>query len=388
MNKAFLSYFFSYLFHSKTRQRLVFIAIAGLFLSSFSLIVLHSVMGGLQDGLIRRSKNVEGHFVVQILGDEKSLSTQLISELSTANIKYFAEYEIELLARNEGRLTPIILHGVDTSKELAPFLQQKDMKGIILGADLGSKLQADFFTQINLISPAHTDPILGDIPRQVGVDVTDFFSSELTEIDLFNAWVRLPLVQNLIRERSMNTIRFYDDTVFEKVASIVSEIDSPFLKLEKWEDKHEALVWSLGLETTVMLILFVCMTFLISITITAGFLIFFDKIKKDLASFWILGSSKEAIMKMASQFCNLVSLLTCFLGLAAGLLTLFLLDNYSTNIMPDVFMERSLPINVTASGIAISVFIPYLISVSFSLFSLSHFKRENHSFLEIVRNVG
>jgi lipoprotein-releasing system permease protein len=385
----FLKYFLGYIFHSKTRQRLIFIAIVGLFLSSFSLLVLESIMGGLQDGLIKRSKSVHGEFEINIKNDEDgSKGTKLVAELTTLEIPYYAEYEIELLIRNERHLSPIILHGIDTSKEYPPFLRGKDLEGIILGADLGAKVQADFYTTLEIISPAHTDSFFGDIPRQVGTEVSDFFMSELSEIDLYHAWVRLSLVQNLIRESRFNKIRIYDRQYLPVIKDLLANEFDDSVSLRTWEDINDALVWSLNLETTVMMLLFISMSLLISVTVTSGFMIFFDKVKKDFASFWILGSSRKNIMRLSSWFLNIVSFFTCLAGIGFGLLFLMALDHFGPEVMPDVFVERRLPIKITAEGILVAFGVPYLISYAFSIFSLNYFKKENTSFLEIIRNVG
>jgi lipoprotein-releasing system permease protein len=388
MFKHFLRYFVGYIFHSKTRQRLILIAITGLFLSSFALLVLDSVMGGLQKGLIERSKQVEGEFVIQITQDHETLGTKLQAELTTLEIPYYAEYEIELLARQGQHLTPIILHGVDLQNEPPPFLKEKDLKGVVLGADLGVKLGADFYSSVQFISPAHVDSFLGDVPRQVSAKVSDFYLSELGEIDAFNAWVRLPLVQNLIRANKINKVRIYDREYLPIIENLIANEFPESVRIKTWEQVHQALVWSLNLETKVMLILFICMTFLIAITITSGYMIFFDKIKRDLASFWILGSSREDIMKLSRYLCHAVSFVTCALGVVCALGFLWVLDNYGIEVMPDVFVERKIPVNISWQGISIALIVPYVISVIFSYFSVSYFKKENHSFLNIIRNVG
>ncbi|MBL7665334.1 MAG: ABC transporter permease [Bacteriovoracaceae bacterium] len=384
----FFKYFLNYIFRAKTRQRLIFISIIGLFLSSFALLVMSSVMGGLQKKLIERSKKVEGEFLVKIHDEDSYAAVKLMAELSTLEVPYFAEYEIELLLKSGNQISPTVLHGLEQSR-LPDFIKDKDFKGIILGADLGSKLQIDFYSQMGLISPAHTESFLGDIPRQELTEVSDFFVSELNEIDLYHSWTRLALVQNLIRKHAINRLRFYDRSYLPVVEKLLKkEFGTDEVTLQTWEDVHEALVWSLNLETTVMLILFISMSFLIAMTITSGFMIFFDKVKRDFASFWILGSSNHTLMRMARNLCNLLSLVSCLIGVAIGLVFLWLMDHYAPNVMPAVFVERKIPILITWQGIIMAFVIPYCISMVFSFFSLSFFRKENSSFLEIIRQVG
>lgn len=66
---AFISYFIKYIFHSKTKQRLIYLTIVGLFLSSMSLIILQGIMQGLQGKMIRRSKFVSGDFILNVKED-------------------------------------------------------------------------------------------------------------------------------------------------------------------------------------------------------------------------------------------------------------------------------------------------------------------------------
>ena len=119
MNIYFYKYFFGYIFKSKTRQRLLFIAVAGLFLSSFSLLVIQSIMGGLQSGLIARSKNVLGQGEMA-LGPEDNYE-EIFTTLRGESLAFYPEYEIELMAKKGNFVSPVVLHGVDFSTVLHQF---------------------------------------------------------------------------------------------------------------------------------------------------------------------------------------------------------------------------------------------------------------------------
>ena len=376
----FYRYFFGYIFKSKTRQRLLFIATAGLFLSSFSLLVIQSVMGGLQSGLIARSKNVMGDGVMEL--QEGQNYQAVFEKLQNANIGFYPEYELELMAKNGPYLAPVILHGSEFSRATPPFLKDKDKSGVILGSELAGALNAYFGASLRFISPAHLDRLFGDVPRHVSDEASDFFLSELTEIDSVHAWTRASLVQNLVRKRAYNKIRFYGPEDFSSAKEIFPEA-----RFKSWEEQNQSLVWALGLETNVMLFLFVSMTLLVALCVTSGFLIFYDKIKVDLMSLWVLGQSKKRVLRLSFVFGQFLSLVFCGLGLGAGLGVLALLSAGQFNFMPDFFVERSIPVKITAFGLVSSFIVPYLVASVFSYFSFSFFKKENSSFIQNIRKI-
>lgn len=388
MNIYFFKYFFTYLYKSKTRQRLLFIAVVGLLISSFSLVVLQGIMGGLQNGLINRSKVVLGQGYINLYSSpDRQIYHDLIDELQSKKLSFYPEYELELMVKKDNRLSPVILHGVDYKYGVPPFLKKKDTNSTVMGSDIANKIGAYFESKITFISPAHVDTLFGDVPRQVSNKVSDFYMSELEEIDALHAWVRLPVVQNLIRKREINKLVFYDKNDLAIATKIV---ESKFLTLSitTWEEMNRSLVWALALETNVMLFLFVGMSFLVAICITSGFMIFFDKIKTDLISFWILGKSQEDLFKLSYLLTHLISFVFCFLGVLLGVAFLYVLEHNDFNFMPKFFVERRIPVQLEATKIIIAFCVPYLISVVFSYFSFNIFKRESSSFLKIIRNAG
>lgn len=384
----FFSYFFSYILRAKTRQRLLFIAVTGLFLSSFSLMVIQGIMGGLQQGLIARSKGVHGSHLI-IFDEVTSESLSDIKEiLRKEAIPFYSELEVEVMLRNKNFVAPGKLHGIDLEDERPAFLMDKDFEGLVMGSELASRIKLQFLDEVQVIAPGVTDALMGEVPRFVSETLSDYLYTELTEVDDFEIWARIGMVQNLVRKMGVNQIRLFGEVrpdVLKRVMNVATMVPKRILS---WEDMNEALVWSLNLETKVMLFLFISMSLLVAIAITSGLLIFYSKIRKDLMSFWILGMSQKTIITLCFRFTVILSAFTVVIGGLCGYFTLKLIEKYGHDIMPDIFVERQLPVQLDFSNIVISLFIPFGISIIFSYFSFLNFRKENQSFVAIVRSLG
>ena len=381
---TYLKYFFTYIISAKNRQRLLILAVVGLFLSSFALLVLQSTMGGLQNKLMERSKAVIGRATLLFkVADNDPRLLDVQKKLDQLHLSYTREYEIELMLRYQTYLTPVIVHGIDQKSYLPSFYNNDHKSEAIMPMELAYKVGVAPPESLQLISPSHVDGLMGDIPRAQTIKIEKTFSSDVPEIDMYHLWVRLPLIQNLIQSRSINRIRIYSNGDFSTLKKELPD----WVQFKTWEDENRTLVWALNLESTVMVFLFAAMSLLVSLCISSGLLIFFNKIKTDLSSFWILGASFEKINRSTKYFLHLMSFTSIVSGMLFALLFLYLFDHYAPEIMPDVFVDRKIPILITTKGLMISFFVPYLISSVFVTFALNQFKRE-HNLLDHVRSIS
>lgn len=381
---AFYRYFLNYLFRARTRQGLLFLALAGLFLSSSALMIIQGIMGGLQRGLIARSKSYHGVGVVRF--HDPAIEASSWEKFKTKKWSFARELQTEVLVRHEGHVSPLILHGVDLNGMRPAFLQKKEMSGIVLGADLAQKLRTTFFADVRLISPATTEALMGEIPRQLAVGVSDYVLSDVMELDSMHGWVRLSLVQNLLRRRGADRWRFYSFDAWNQIQKILHPSET--VQFISWEDQNQTLVWALNLETRVMLSLFGAMALLVALAITTGLFLFFAKIRPDLASFWLLGLSVKKIERLVLGFVLQLSFVVCLLGVAVGGIFLVILERYGHELMPDIFVERHFPIEINLQLVTIAFCVPFLISLIFTLFSFIQFRRDNPSFIQLVRGSG
>lgn len=384
----FFRYFFTYILRAKTRQRLLFIAVTGLFLSAFSLMVIQGIMGGLQQGLIARSKSIHGTQLIIFDSITDEPLTEIKDILTKENIPFYSELEIEVMLKHKNFVAPAKLHGLDLNDERPVFLQEKDFKGLVMGSELASKIKLQFLDDVQIIAPGVTDSLMGEVPRFISETMTDYLYTEISEVDDFEVWARAGLVQNLVRQNGINQIRIFGEvkpSVLEKIQNLQTTVPKRILS---WEKMNEALVWSLNLETKVMLFLFISMSLLVAIAITSGLMIFYSKIRRDLMSFWILGMAQKKLIKLCFKFTLILSAVTVFIGGIFGYITLKLLENFGHDLMPDIFVERELPVQLDFSHIVVSLLIPFGISLIFSYFSFANFRKENQSFVSIVRSLG
>ena len=386
MITPFIRYSFRSLFLARSGQKLLLLALIGLFLSCFSLLVLHSTMGGLQRSLETRSKRVAGHGELRLKEKSLEFSQHVHQFLKAHKVGHWREYELELLVRRKGHLSPLIIHGIEWDKGVPPYLEGKDISGLVLGADSIQRLQAQRGDQLHLISPAHLDPLLGGIPRQVSDSVSDLVSTDVPEVDAFHGWVRDSLIHNLIQKVEYNKIRLY--THAPKIMAKLQKQYGNKLQYHSWEHINQTLVKALRLETTVIIFLFVAMTLLVAISISSGLFIFYQRIQREMVGFWILGASEKKLTQASQLFIHLMGLATCGLALLTALVFLQVMDSWSPTIMPDIFVDRKIPVHITGTGILLSFLIPYTVAVLFSHLSLSHWKRGQESYLTRLRSLS
>jgi ABC-type antimicrobial peptide transport system permease subunit len=84
----------------------------------------------------------------------------------------------------------------------------------------------------------------------------------------------------------------------------------------------------------------------------------------------------------------MLSALVCAAGVGLGSVLLLALTRAGATLMPDVFVERSLPVQFSPVSMLVAFLVPFLIALVFSLWSLWLFRKENRTFIHLVRGAG
>ncbi len=361
------SFFFKKLLRG--RNNLLLIAVGGLALSALSLLVLQSTMGGLQNKLMLRSKEALGRFYLPFSEGEESKLEDITKRLSAEGLVFSREYFLEGLIRHEGYISWAKISGLD-SRFSHPRIPLGPEGALVLGDNLARFISAYQGDVVSLISPAHVISFLGDVPRQLSAPLSGFRETQVADFDSHYVLASDSLVFRLTGKKAYNLIRIFSQIEREALERIAPH------RVETWEERNQTLLWALQLESTVMLLLFWGMTVLVSLSITSGLMIFFDKIRVELVSLWILGLPKRKILFRAKGFLFLLGFFSTLLGLLGGLGLLYILKNFGGEILPAVFVDRKIPVRISGEALFISFAIPFFVSVFFSLWSLRLFKRD------------
>lgn len=364
-------------------------ALASLVISSFSLLSVQSVLKGLQSNRIERGKQTLGRYISDLGKDFDYVEVKEL--LDERDYEYGFEYEFEGLIRLEGYLAPVIFHGIiENSSSLLPkaLAHWPKRNEILMSPYLARKIYAGIEDRIQLISPAHTDTFFGELPRFKSLDIESFTDSMDPDIDEFHAWGHAYSGFSIAKSKKFNKLRVYTKLSPQEVSDLRAHIEGEGGRFHTWEELNQNLVYALALENNVVLFLFLATIVLVTFSIISGLSIFYARVRNDFASFWILGMSMNHIKKYGGLNIGLITTAAIAIGNFLSFVVLKLLVQFSPQIMPAMFVDRSLPVKFETSSFIYSFLVPVGITLVFTLLSNWRFFKDNGNFMTFVKKVG
>ena len=151
-------FFFRFIIKRKNRQGLLNLVLLGLLLSSMSLLILQSIMGGLQNNLKGRSKNIIGEKIIILNLEDSEVINSLMWSFKRKGIRFRFENEHEGLVKFKDIITPVVLHGVFEGSSHDPL-----KNGPYVPYELLDILTAYPGASLEFYSPSYTDSFFSDL---------------------------------------------------------------------------------------------------------------------------------------------------------------------------------------------------------------------------------
>lgn len=369
MNKLSLLIAGRYLLGARTEKNIsvmVIICFLGIFIGSFALVLVASIMNGFEKvthaklqgvhaQVIMRSEGneLDAHKILLIITNEfplieaasPSATKQIILQKPGTNDMSNAVILKVINPRDEQK-TSTLAHTVVTSenskKDLSALLNDAH---IILGTKLARTLGIKVGDGINILFVDH-EKISGKritLEKKEAI-VSGLFSTGIEEFDAGLAVGSFELAQKLFGHIGVDQINIKLAPHADEQA-IQTALQKRFgLEVFSWKDLYPALVAALKLEKYAMVFILALIALVASMNIIS--LVFMQIIQKrpDIAIYKAMGMHTNTIISLFMGMGIALAVCACMAGLLAGFLAGFLLQTYPFIRLPDTYYVSHLPI--------------------------------------------
>lgn len=383
-----------YLFSNRQRfvPLLTLVAVSGITLGVWSLMVVLSVMRGFQSELNQRWIGLNSHLSVAKFplqgSDYQSLKKILAAWPEVSEVAATVEGEVIVQVPKEGEFQAAAakLKGVERlaqdflSKvqiyptELPDFenAAKEEPPPLMGGDELLSLLgvHPDFEETVTVVYPLGEIGPTGDfLPKQKKFKVTHVFRTGLYEWDSYRLLVPLHEAQALLGDQGETSLQIWlknlsDLSKVEKRLRLQTPPQYPVMSFAK---QNQRLFAALKLERIAMTLLLILFGLIASFSITGLLLMFLSAKRRDLAILRSIGLSMRGARHIFLHLGFLLGGIGALLGGLLGGLTCYLLDRYPIPL-PSTYYLDHLPVQFHLPQMAVIMVIGLLLALVSSLY--------------------
>jgi lipoprotein-releasing system permease protein len=357
------------------------LSIFGIGVGVSSLIVVLSVMNGFNRSIRERKFSIEPHLVV--LFDQKSMkdvkehpATRWIESQKQIKMSISETQDI-ILRSSDGFVQGAIAQGVSdetlrllykTKRQPLEKKQKVDTVlkpgEILVGVGLGDIMGLFEGDQVVALSPESLLTAQDGAKNFESLKVKDFIQTDIEDIDTRKIYYQIDETLTRFRktaslERTIE-LRIPDAENFQPVKT---KIENFGVKVDSWQDRNSNLFYSLKLEKFVVGLLLGLSTLIASFSLVTVMVLLVTQKRKDIGLMLALGFHPLSLRKVFVQVGVFLGSLGIFGGAFGGLLVSFLIKKYSHGLLPNIYEDTTLPVEVHMSQVILVVSIACVVSL-------------------------
>jgi lipoprotein-releasing system permease protein len=356
------------------------IAIGGVFVGVAALVIVMSVMSGLQRDLRDKILTNTPHLLIQKYNSQPISDYQKVIETlrRTPGITGAAPfiYTEGIIGHGRGRNEGAVIRGVDPNledhvsdahRQIASgrydLLQSPDepYPKIVIGYLLADRLGAFPGDTLTLTTPeaATVSPLHGMVPKLQKFILAGTFKSGLFEYDSKFVYASLPAIQEYLEAGDIAygiSARVSDIWDARDIGErAVAQLDGPYYATT-WIELNQPLFSALKLEKRAMFIILVLIVLVAAFNIISTLtMIVMDK-TKEIGILRSMGMQSRGIRRIFVYQGALIGVVGTGLGLLVGLAAAFLLARYRFISLPgDVYFIDTLPVSIEPFNLSLIV---------------------------------
>ena len=326
------------------------LAIIGLSIGLFSLILTLSIIKGFENVLDKKLSSIDGKIRVQnILGKPISESGNIDSLLSNIELPLEIAPYIRGIAtiRQGGYTDGIIIEGVNKIPEQTYFDLKNhtlDKNKIIIGKALADEMGINIGEQV-IITPL-SDPINQSINQKYNLmNVIGFIDSGMREYDKTIAYTSIDMASNIFKME--NAISGYTINSSEQVENITKVLDDyiryPFY-YETWRERHRIIFDWIKIQRFPVVIIFSLITLVAITNIMAVVSMIIREKNSQIGILMSLGMKSNDIRKIFYYYGAIIGFLGCILGSTVSYFFISVQNKFKIITLPeDIYFMDYIP---------------------------------------------
>ena len=326
------------------------LAIIGLSIGLFSLILTMSIIKGFENVLENKLSSIDGLIRVQnILGKPISEKDNLDSLLYSTDIPIKVSPYIRGTAMIRlGKYTEgIIIEGVSKLPDRSYFdIEQTsiDDNKIIIGKSLSDDLGIDIGDKV-IINPLINSPDKFNMQKFNLIEVSGIFKSGMQEYDKTIAYVSIDKAKEIFEMKSQVSgyVINSKEPLYEIIERLNNYIRYPYY-LESWKDRHRIIFDWINIQRLPIIIIFGLISLVAITNIMATISMIIREKNSQIGILMAQGMKPNDIRKIFFYYGGTIGLAGCFFGSAAAYLFIIVQNRFKVISLPeDIYFMDYVP---------------------------------------------
>lgn len=364
--------------HSQFLSFITFISIFGVMVGVTALIVVLSVMEGFETELKKRLMSSDLHILITPQAtapgfDQGYVSAQAFERTGVAE-KLKADRRVdsawplvttEVILKSGRKVTGVVLKGATPErldrlkKQISEMAEPKmlvkkekgesiRLPGVFVGQELAYEMGLIPGDLLTLISPTETEGPFSTVPRLKRFVVEGIYRSGMPEQEMHTVFATDQSVRSFLRRATAVsqweiTTKSFDDAV--DVARSIRPM-MPDFRVQDWVQMNAHLFSALKLERVAMFVILAFIVVVASFNIITTLTLMVLEKKKEIAVLRTMGAESNQVGAIFLAEGLLIGAVGVLGGLGLGLLLCLALGRWEFIQLPDVYVDRTLPVNL------------------------------------------
>lgn len=365
----------------------------GIMLGVATLIIVMAVMNGFRHDLFAKIMGLNGHVIVQTLGDPFTEYNEVSSEISKVPGVVLAMPVIEgqVMVSSTTQALGGLVRGVRESDLKSLKLVSNNIRagtldgfdqqtGIAMGVRLANQLRVGLGDTVTLVSPRGAATPFGTAPRSKPYQITSIFELGMSEYDRMMIFMPLPEAQKYFSKNGeVDVVEVVVDNPedVDRYNNLIHDAVGTSITISDWRQRNETFFNVLAVERNVMFIILSLIVLVAALNIISGLMMLVKDKGRDIAILRTMGATKGAVMRIFLITGASIGVVGTLAGLVLGIVFCWNIESIknfvswmsgTTIFDPSVYYLTKLPAEIDVHETGGIVLMALLLSVLATLY--------------------